>query len=136
MQNEKVSQSLRGKYGEEARRWKGEAAGYVAIHMWIKKHWGMPDHCDMCNCHDASRYEWCNKDKKYRRVREDWMQLCPSCHRIYDCAIIRERVYGERCRNGHIYEENLAYNKRGHRFCRQCSREAQRRYQNAKGNKV
>jgi len=123
-----VSESLTGKYGELARRWKGTNASYYAIHMWVVKHWGKASHCDMCQCEDASRYEWCNRDKEYLRVREDWMQLCPSCHRIYDSALIRERVYGKQCRNGHIYDDNLAYNKRGHRFCKACARNSQRRY--------
>ena len=131
MRNEKVSQSLRGRYGEQARRWKGESASYYAIHTWIVKHWGKPDHCGMCHSENVSRYEWCNLNKKYHRVRGDWVQLCPSCHRKYDAAIIREKVYGERCRNGHIYQDNLAYNNRGHRFCRACAREAMRRF-NAK----
>lgn len=93
LRRERVSVSLRGKFGEDSRRWKGSHASYYAIHIWIKKHWGTPDHCDMCRCESASRFEWCNKDKKYRRVREDWFQLCPSCHRLFDYARIREEVY-------------------------------------------
>ena len=92
---EKVSQSLRGRTGQDARRWKGNTASYAAIHMWIKKHWGMPDHCDICHKEDVSRYEWCNWDKKYNRVREDWGQLCPSCHRLFDYARIREEIYAK-----------------------------------------
>ncbi len=130
--SEKVSESLRGKYGEEARRWKGNRAGYVAIHLWIKKHWGTPDHCDMCHKTGASRYEWSNKDKLYRRLREDWLQLCPSCHRKYDHSLTRERLCGNKCKNGHLIAGNLAHNIRGHRYCKACNREAQRRYVNAK----
>ena len=133
LHRQRVSASLKGRYGELARAWKGDKAGYVAIHMWVAKHWGKPDHCDMCHAKDASRYEWCNLDKQYRRIEMDWVQLCPSCHRIYDCSIIRERVYGDRCRNGHIYIDNLAFNNRGHRFCLACRRDTQGRY-NAKNN--
>ena len=111
--SEKVSKSLKGKYGEQARRWKGNNAGYVAIHMWIKKHWGTPDHCDMCHKEGASRYEWCNKDKQYSRVREDWLQLCPSCHRLFDQK--------DKCRRGHPYTlETTHINTRGHRRCLIC----------------
>ena len=124
LHKQRVSQSLIG----NKRRWKGEQAGYIAIHMWIKKHWGRPDHCDMCYCESASRYEWCNRDKLYRRIRGDWLQMCPSCHRKYDHAIIRERLYGDRCRNGHLIDGNLAYNSRGHRYCMVCNKESQRRY--------
>ena len=130
--SERVSETLRGKYGNEARRWKGGEASYAAIHMWIKKHWGIPSHCDMCHCETASRFEWCNKDKQYRRVRDDWFQFCPSCHRKYDHSIIREQLYGDRCNNGHILAGNLAYNNRGHRYCKACYKEASRRFRNAK----
>lgn len=128
---DKVSMSLIG----NKRRWRGNEASYYAIHMWIKKYWGCPDHCDMCHCESASRYEWCNKDKQYKRNREDWLQLCPSCHRKYDLSIIREQVYGNRCKNGHLYTDNIFLNTRGHRVCRQCSRESQRRYR-AKNNQI
>lgn len=127
---DKISKGLLG----NKRRWKGKNAGYVAIHMWIKKHWGIPDHCDMCHCLTASRYEWCNLDKKYRRVRGDWIQLCPSCHRKYDHALIREEVYRGTCINGHLLCENTTYNSRGHFICRTCRNEAQRRWKNAKTN--
>ncbi len=133
---QRVSASLVGKFGERSRRWKGNNATYAAIHMWVKKHWGMPDHCDFCHCEQASRFEWCNKDKQYRRVREDWIQLCPSCHGRFDHALLREKLYGDKCKNGHLMSENLAVNNRGHRYCRACSRESQRRYGNAKVFKV
>lgn len=138
LHRQRVSESLRGKLGEDSRRWRGVDASYVAIHMWIKKHWGVPDHCDMCHRPDASRYEWCNKDKKYRRVREDWFQLCPSCHRLYDFSIIREQVYGglNFCKHGHnCLPKDIYINPSGHRECRICRAEAQRRYR-AKNNKV
>ena len=138
LHRKRVSQSLVGKFGEQSRRWKGENAGYVAIHLWIKKHWGLADHCDMCHSKSAKRYEWCNLDKKYKRNREEWVQLCPSCHRIYDCAFIREQIYGANaCVNGHIRTvENTYINPRGHKQCRICRTIAFRRYKNAKANKV
>lgn len=30
------------------------------------------------------QYQWANKDHKYRRVLEDYMRLCASCHQKYD----------------------------------------------------
>jgi len=136
MRSEKISQSLLGKFGENARRWKDSEASYAAIHMWITRHWGKPDHCDYCQCQNASRYEWCNLDKRYKRIRDDWIQLCPSCHRKFDAKDV--------CRNGHRYEPgNLRIDSRGCRQCRTCCRENQqrqrlqkrRRLQNANGHK-
>ena len=135
LHRQRVSTSLIGKYGNQSRRWKGDKASYAAVHIWIKKHWGKPDHCDMCRCENASRYEWSNIDWKYRRVREDWRQLCPSCHRKYDHFLLREKLYGSNCRNGHPAAYFVS-NVRGHIYCKVCAKEAQRRYKNAKTNKV
>jgi hypothetical protein len=35
-----VSESLRAKFADEARRWRGDGASYAAKHMWISKHYG------------------------------------------------------------------------------------------------
>ena len=129
LHRQRVSASLKGRYGEESRRWKGDKAGYVAIHMWLTKHYGKGDVCQKCRTTTASRLEWANISKAYQRTRDDWLVLCPSCHRKYD-----ERNH---CRNGHIYiEDNLYVNPRGHRECRICRLEAQRRWRlkNAKGD--
>lgn len=89
-----ISESLCGKFGEKSRRWKGDKASYYAKHLWIKKHYGTPDHCEQIGCqypkkidagrklvNSPKRYEWHNISKQYRRERSDWVMLCPSCHR-------------------------------------------------------
>ena len=105
----KVSKSLIG----NSRRWKGTEASHAAIHMWVKKHWGKPDHCDYCHGGTASRYEWANLSGHYFRNRIDWLQLCPPCHR---------RMHAKpRCPQGHFYTaDNTILNVRGHRECKQC----------------
>lgn len=82
----KVSLSLSGKVGINARRWKGDKAGYVAVHMWVSKYWGKATHCEneVCVFESPKRFEWANISKRYQRIREDWLMLCPSCHRRYD----------------------------------------------------
>lgn len=95
--SENVSKSLIGRVGEKARRWKGDKAGYQAKHMWVKKHYGKPSLCQQKGCiypkivdagrkvlEKPSRYEWANVSGGYKREREDWVQLCPSCHRKID----------------------------------------------------
>lgn len=81
-----VSQSLIGKIGPQARRWKGDAAGYVAKHLWLVKHFGKADRCEnqKCTFKFPRRYEWANLTGDYKRLRSDWIRLCPSCHRLYD----------------------------------------------------
>ncbi len=116
LHRQRVSASLTGKFGPDARRWKGDDAGYVAIHMWILKYWGKANHCDFCHTKDASRYEWANKYQSESRNRDDYYQLCPSCHRLFDQQ--------DRCNKGHPYTSDSTHiNCRGHRRCLICKSE-------------
>lgn len=73
-----------GKVGEENPEWKGDDVGYSGLHKWVARHLGKPERCEHCGTEDAKRFEWCNVDHLYQRVKEDWMRLCTSCHRRYD----------------------------------------------------
>lgn len=72
--------------------WKGERAGYFSKHAWIHRNFGKATEClnrkfDMFDfkCRGiSSNYEWANKSKKYKRNLKDWIQLCRSCHRLFD----------------------------------------------------
>ena len=109
LHRQRVSRSLIGNH----RRWLGDNASYYAKHMWIEKHWGKADHCDLCHVNGASRYEWASKNHSESRIREDYFQLCPSCHRLYDQQ--------DKCRKGHPYTpENTLVNAKGHRRCLIC----------------
>lgn len=67
--------------------WKGDAVGYSSVHRWIEKHLGSPRKCEECKRTDKKKYEWANKDHKYRRVIGDYRRLCTSCHRKHDIKI-------------------------------------------------
>ena len=69
-----------GKMGKDNPNWKGNDAGYGKIHTWIRLHWGEATHCEICHTKEAPLYEWHNKDKRYKRIREDWIQVCRKCH--------------------------------------------------------
>jgi hypothetical protein len=112
----KVSQSLIGKIGVHARRWKGDSASYVAKHMWIHKHYGKASICEIDSTHKGKRFEWANISGAYLRDRSDYRQLCPSCHRRSD--------FGNKCRKGHEFTvENTWVRKEGWRVCRTCKRD-------------
>ena len=96
--NNKVSESLRGKFGEKSRRWKGESAGYAAKHMWITKHYGRASKCSLDSSHKAKRYEWANISGEYKRDMSDYIELCPSCHRKMD-------LKQTHCKYSHEYTE-------------------------------
>ena len=64
--------------------WKGDEASYVAIHIWISKWKGTPKKCERCGTTTAKKFEWANIDHKYRRILDDYIRMCTSCHRLYD----------------------------------------------------
>lgn len=116
-----------GRFGDKANRWKGEKAGYVAIHMWLTKHFDKGGICEGCKTSTASRLEWANVSGKYLRDRSDYKVLCPPCHRKLDLT-------STHCKNGHERTEQNTKYRKGWKVCIVCNREAQRRYRNAKAN--
>lgn len=71
-------------FGEKSFAWKGDRAGYKAIHCWINKRFGKPMVCEICGDIAAKRYEWAMTTKTLSRNRNDWKRVCCSCHRIID----------------------------------------------------
>lgn len=59
---------------------------YDLIHKWIKRHYGKACKCESDNCQNKpKRFEWAlKKGFNYERNIENFIQLCPSCHRKYD----------------------------------------------------
>lgn len=75
---------VRGIVGEKNVRWKGDGASYFTKHEWIRNQKGRADHCEVCGSTEKKRYTWANVDHKYRRVLEDYIPMCASCHDKYD----------------------------------------------------
>jgi len=60
---------------------------YSSIHIWLKYHYGKASECENKDCEykNPKRYEWALiKGKKYEKKIENYVMLCPSCHRKYD----------------------------------------------------
>jgi len=75
----------KNKKGETAHHfWKGNNAKPRAVHRWIERWKGKPNECEMCGKTEGKRFEWANIDHKYRRVLDDFIRMCTSCHRNYD----------------------------------------------------
>lgn len=77
--------------------WKGAKAGYYAIHQWLRYHFGRPEKCDNPTCVyprvnkfrevtlKPKSFQWALKHgKTYAHLRENFIQLCASCHKKYD----------------------------------------------------
>jgi len=69
--------------------WKGEKAGYSALHKWLYKRKKKNNVCEMCGTKVAKKYEFANISGEYKREVDDFMEVCTRCHRQYD----NERVY-------------------------------------------
>lgn len=72
------------KNGKNHINWKGDNVGKHAVHSWIDRWKGKPNKCENCGTEKAKKFEWANIDHKYRRVLDDYVRMCTSCHRKYD----------------------------------------------------
>ena len=70
--------------GDSHPYWKGTQANHSTIHEWVRKWKGAADKCEVCGEKTDKRYEWSNVDHKYRRVLDDYIAMCMSCHNKYD----------------------------------------------------
>ena len=73
-----------GNIGEKNPMWKGDNAGYFAIHLWIRKKFGTPRKCSECGTTKAKAYHWANISGKCKRDINDFKRLCVKCHRKFD----------------------------------------------------
>ena len=76
----------RNQLGENNSSWKGNKAGYAALHYRVEKVRGKPQKCDVCLENKKQKYEWANLTGKYEDV-EDYKRMCCSCHAKYDNKI-------------------------------------------------
>ena len=69
--------------GENHPRWKGNDAGYIALHQYIKRNKPKPERCEICG-KITNDLDCSNKDHKYTRNFEDYQYICRKCHRLFD----------------------------------------------------
>lgn len=70
----------RDQTGERNPLWKGDAAGYEAMHLRVITARGRPSRCACCDATDPDiRYHWANLSGHYEDIY-DYARLCPGCH--------------------------------------------------------
>jgi nitrate/TMAO reductase-like tetraheme cytochrome c subunit len=86
--------------GKDHHAWKGDKASYVSIHEWVRRKKQKTGICRKCKnkMNSTGTTEWANKDHKYRRILEDWIELCPFCHHQYDHFHFGDEVYAAETR--------------------------------------
>jgi hypothetical protein len=90
------STAKRNQRGPANHMWKGDAAGYQALHLRVEAERGKPAYCTRCGVTGGdgpTRYEWANLTGDYADV-SDYARMCVPCHRGYDAD--RRRLTGER----------------------------------------
>jgi hypothetical protein len=77
------------KIAEKNPEWKGDEAGYSSIHNWVRRWKKIPEYCEFCGKEGKKNgrnwnIQQANIDHNYRRVLDDYIALCDSCHKKYD----------------------------------------------------
>lgn len=71
--------------GDQHWFWKGNEVGYKSLHEWVRNNYGAPTKCEKCGA--TENLEWALRHTKQSRDLRDlrnWIQLCCSCHKVYD----------------------------------------------------
>jgi len=73
-----------GMCGENSSRWKGELAKKNAIHMYLKRHYLMPEYCEICGERKKLYLSYKHHPQPYTRDIKDYQWVCARCHMIFD----------------------------------------------------
>lgn len=81
------------KYHNKIFEYEGKQYNYGHAHYWVKSRYGVANHCDNPNCLQASTtFQWSNISHEYKLNRDDWQQLCRSCHAAFDMTDLSREV--------------------------------------------
>jgi len=69
--------------GENSHMWKDKPV-YSSLHKWIYRHKKRNGKCS--NCGKTGKTQWANTNGEYKRVLEDFVELCVKCHVHFDIA--------------------------------------------------
>lgn len=81
--------------GEGTTSWKGDEATSSALHAWLRRHYPPTGICEECEedvgTHKptGTHYAFRHHPKPHTRDRDDYRELCPSCHATFDAPLRR-----------------------------------------------
>ena len=73
----------RDQRGAKNARWKGDEAGYQAMHLRLYATRGRPFPCSVCGTTTARAYDWANLTGNFSDT-SDYAPMCRSCHWKHD----------------------------------------------------
>jgi hypothetical protein len=68
--------------GENGNNWKGETAGYNAVHAWLRKWYPKRGVCEDCGTEGKTDYAYLGEPGGFERDRSRYRELCRRCHLI------------------------------------------------------
>lgn len=77
----------RDQFGGHNHAWKGDEAGYQALHRRLYSRYGRPEHCSQCGTTEPGHYDYANLSGRYHDVN-DYAPMCRSCHWKYDKKVL------------------------------------------------
>ena len=80
------------KLAEKNPRWVGDKITKNPLHAWVKRRLVKPELCQKCN--KKSALDLANISGLYKRVLDDWIWLCRSCH-MHEDGRIRNLKHNE-----------------------------------------
>jgi hypothetical protein len=81
------SAAKRDQWGDSNSSWKGQEAGYAALHRRIYSLFGKPVKCSRCDTEESKNYDYANLTGNYTDIN-DYAPMCRSCHWKYDKKIM------------------------------------------------
>lgn len=73
--------------GKESPAWK-TLVGYRASHEWVRKTLIKQNYCQ--GCYQKVKTEWANISQQYYKEENDWLEMCRSCHKLFDNHLNKE----------------------------------------------
>lgn len=88
------NKNYKTRLGIKSQQWKGDKAGYSAIHKYIQKYYGKPTTCQDCKTTGlfGNKIQWANLDGNYSRDIKTWKRLCAKCHQKLDGTCISKQI--------------------------------------------
>jgi hypothetical protein len=72
--------------GELNPNWKGDTVGWNGIHWWLRRNLPKAGCCEECGKKGKTDYAFRHHPEPYTRIRDDYAELCRSCHIRFDRA--------------------------------------------------
>lgn len=102
---------------------KPKSPEYKALHYKIAQLFPKTGVCEHCSQEKRTCYS--SVDHVYTLLRDDWRELCYSCHARFD--------HRSGCKRGHVREISGWQDKLGKWHCRECARLREERKRRAAG---